>query len=234
MKAVLDTLDRGLSKNPSVKILPNGRIVVTPLVALPEPVHLVNLKGDLVVRWPMTSLLDVLKETDLRVGITPHFTSLTSHDALDPETLQRRLLLCLYGLGTNTGLKRVANGNHGESAADLRYVLRPYVRKEGLRQAIADVVNATFRIRRPDIWGEGTTACASDSKKFGVWDQNLLTERHIRYGGFGGIAYYPMLPSVLNRTRDTLLSCTQRMRLTWQHRWSLNHAIGGPKVAMPA
>ncbi|MEE8303577.1 MAG: hypothetical protein V3S24_14210 [Candidatus Tectomicrobia bacterium] len=26
---------------------------------------------------------------------------------LDRETLQHRLLLCLYGLGTNTGLKRM-------------------------------------------------------------------------------------------------------------------------------
>jgi hypothetical protein len=167
MRAALDTLDSGLSRNPSVKIQPNGRIVVSPLVALPEPVHLSGLKDELVVRWPMTSLLDILKETDLRVGITRHFASLTSHETLDPETLHRRLLLCLYGLGTNAGLKRVANGDHGENVADIRYVLRRYVRKEPLRQAIADVVNATFRARRPDIWGEGTTACASDSKKFG-------------------------------------------------------------------
>jgi TnpA family transposase len=185
----LGTLDRGLPRNPSVKVQLNGRIVVSPLGALPEPAHLVGLKGELVVRWPMTSLLDILKETDLRVGITRHFTSLTSHEALNPETLQRRLLLCLYGLGTNAGLKRVANGNHGESVADVRYVLRRYVRKEPLRQAIADVVNATFRVRRPDIWGEGTTACASDSKKFGVWDQNLLTEWHIRYRGPGVMIY---------------------------------------------
>src|SRR3981081_3936961 len=54
----------------------------------------------------------------------------------------------------------------------------------------ADVVNATFRARRPDIWGEGTTACASDSKKFGVWDQNLLTEWHIRYRGPGVMIYW--------------------------------------------
>jgi Tn3 transposase DDE domain len=74
----------------------------------------------------MTSLLDVLKETDLRVGLTPLFTSATGHETLDRETLQRRLLLCLYGLGTNTGLKRVADGEQGtESQADLRYVRRP-------------------------------------------------------------------------------------------------------------
>jgi hypothetical protein len=54
----------------------------------------------------------------------------------------------LYGLGTNAGLNRVAHGDHGESAADLRYVLRRYVRREQLRQAIADVVNATFRMRK--------------------------------------------------------------------------------------
>jgi Tn3 transposase DDE domain len=151
MRAALDTLDRGLPRNPSVKIQPNGRIVVSPLVALPEPVRLVDLKGELLVRWPMTSLLDILKETDLRVGITRHFASLTSHEALAPETLQRRLLLRLYGLGTNAGVKRVANGDHGESAADIRDVLRRYVCKEALCQAIADVVNATFRARRPDI-----------------------------------------------------------------------------------
>ena len=69
-------------------------------------------------------------------------------------------------------------------------MLRRYVRREPLRQAIADVVNATFRARRPDIWGEGTTACASDSKKFGVWDQNLLTEWHIRYRGPGVMIYW--------------------------------------------
>ena len=57
-----------------------------------------------------------------------------------------------------------------------------------LPQAI--VANGTLRARNPAIWGEGTTACASDSKKFGVWDQNLLTELHIRYRGPGVMIYW--------------------------------------------
>ena len=40
------------------------------------------------------------------------------------------------------------------------------------------------------IWGEGTTACASDSKKFGASDQNLMTEWHARYGGRGVMIYW--------------------------------------------
>jgi TnpA family transposase len=45
-------------------------------------------------------------------------------------------------------------------------------------------------VRQPQWWGEGTTACASDSKKFGAWDQNLLTEWHARYGGPGVMIYW--------------------------------------------
>jgi TnpA family transposase len=70
------------------------------------------------------------------------------------------------------------------------YVKRRFITKEHLHQAIASVVNAIFDARLPHIWGETTTACASDSKKFGAWDQNLLTEWHARYGGRGVMIYW--------------------------------------------
>ncbi len=50
----------------------------------------------------MTMLLDVLTETDLRVGLTPLLTGATRAEALDREALQLWVLLCLYGLGPNT------------------------------------------------------------------------------------------------------------------------------------
>ena len=52
------------------------------------------------------------------------------------------------------------------------------------------MVNATLAIRLPRVWGEATTACAGDSKQFGAWDQNLLTEWHLRYGGRGVMVYW--------------------------------------------
>jgi TnpA family transposase len=186
----LRMLHDGLPRNPWVKVLPRGKFVVSPLPAQPEPVRLGNLKNELGQRWPMTSLLDMLKETDLRVGITPHFVSTGAREHLDRAILQKRLLLCLYGLGTNAGLKRIVDAEQTESLADLRYVRRRYIRKEALRAAIAAVANAIFRVRQPEIWGEATTACASDSKKFGAWDQNLLTEWHVRYRGPGVMIYW--------------------------------------------
>jgi TnpA family transposase len=62
---------------------------------------------------------------------------------------------------------------------DLLFIRRRYISNEGLRQSIVQVVNATLAIRQPAIWGEATTSCASDSKQFGAWDQNLLTEWHL-------------------------------------------------------
>ena len=137
----------------------------------------------------MTNLLDILKETELRVRFTEAFRTIGAREVLNPEVLQRRLLLCLYGLGTNAGLKRMCSGGSEDSYPDLQYIRRRYITKEQLRSAIAQVCNAIFRVRNPALWGEGTTACASDSKKFEAWDQNLMTEWHARYGGPGVMIY---------------------------------------------
>src|SRR5260370_32182390 len=186
MPEPLAVLHAGLPKHPAVKTFQrrHGWIALSPLAPQPEPINLVRLKSQMLQRWPMTSLLDMLKETDLRVAFSEVFKSATGRESLDPATLQKRLL-CLYGIGTNTGLKRVSSGTRGESYSDLLYVRRRFIRKELLRNAIAHVVNAIFHSRLPHIWGEATTACASDSKKFGAWDQNLMTERHGRYGSRG-------------------------------------------------
>jgi TnpA family transposase len=192
MQQALQRLDAGMPHNPGVKILqrPQGWIQVAKMARQPDPPHLAGLKAEITRRWPLTGLLDVLKETDLRVGFTQHFTGTGIRSALDDGTLQRRLLLCLFGFGSNAGLKRVCATPPGEQYHDLLYVRRRYLHPDALRNAIAKVVNAIFRIRAAHIWGEGTTACASDAKQFGAWDQNLLTEWHMRYGGRGVMIYW--------------------------------------------
>lgn len=192
MEESLSRFNDGLPQNPKVALRLQGknRIKLSPLDPQPEPANILRVKAELMSRWPMTSLLDVLKETDLRVGFSDAFHSVASREMLDRTTLQPRVLRCLYGLGTNAGLKRVVAGDPSLNYNDLLYIRRRYIQKDALREAIARVANATFAIRRPEIWGEGTTSCASDAKKFGAWDQNLMTEWHIRYGGRGVMIYW--------------------------------------------
>jgi hypothetical protein len=184
MRDELAILDRTLPHNPDVAILPKakGWIKLSPLAPQPEPTNLLALKAEIARRWPMTSLLDVLKETDVRVGLTQCFRSPTAWERLDRKTLQYRLLLTLYGLGTGAGLKRVHMGNPAVAYKDLLYIQQRFITRDALGQAIAEVVNRLFQLRWPQIWGEGTTACASDSRHFQAWDQNLTTQWHGRYG----------------------------------------------------
>src|SRR5215211_1681749 len=192
MAEALARLDRGMPRNPRVRLDPRRRhpILVSPLEPQPEPPTLEALKAELGRRWPMTGLLDILKEADLRVGFTAAFTTAAAREATDRDEVRRRLLLCLYGLGTNAGLKRLAIGRHGFTYKELLHTRRRYVGADSLRHATRRVVNATLAARRPEVWGEGTTACASDSKHFGAFDQNLMTEWHARYGGRGVMIYW--------------------------------------------
>lgn len=188
----LEKLDKGIPKNPDVTIIgkSQGLIRLRPFESVPEPINLNQLKGEIDRLWHQTSLLDILKETDLQVDFTRNFKSMGTREILERETLQKRLLLCLYGMGTNTGLKRINTGIKGEKYQDLLYVRRRYIHKDQLRSAIAEVINAIFEVRNPHIWGEGTTTCASDSKHFGAWEQNLMTQYHLRYGGRGVMIYW--------------------------------------------
>ena len=192
MEEALARFNDGLPANPKVTLHTQGknRIKLSPLDPQPEPANILRVKAELMSRWPMTSLLDVVKETDLRVGFSDALHSVAAREMLDRAIVQPRLLRCLYGLGTNAGLKRVVAGDPSLHYHDLLYIRRRYMHKDALREAISRVANATFAIRRPEIWGEGTTSCASDAKKFGAWDQNLMTEWHIRYGGRGVMIYW--------------------------------------------
>ncbi len=170
MEEELTRLNDGMESNEHVRILKKdgGWISLSPLPVQPEPANLAALKARMLERWPLTSLLDVFKEADLRTRFTDVFRSATAWENLAREVIQERLLLTLYGLGSNAGIKRMSAGQARTNYKDLLYIRRRYVTKDQLRAAIREVVNAIFRDRQVHIWGEGTTACASDSKKFGA------------------------------------------------------------------
>lgn len=188
----LEEFNASLPNNPHVKIVVKkgeNRFCVSPYEAKPDPENLAFLKREVNQRWWGTSLLDVVKEADFRVDFTQFLQSPTERSHMDKNALQRRLLLCLFGMGTNTGIKCMES-RPVDDYKDLLYVRRRFMSPEGLRQSIIQVVNATMEVRMPQIWGEATTACASDSKQFGAWDQNLLTEWHMRYNGRGVMVYW--------------------------------------------
>jgi TnpA family transposase len=188
----LQNLNDTILHNKKVKIMDKngGHIKVTPLKAQTPPPFLDELQREINRRWSTINLIDIVKEADFRVDFTKQFHSVGNREILDGELLQKRLLLCLYALGSNTGLKRISAANEDASHSDLNYVKRRYINDEGVKAAIVDVVNEIIAIRDPAIWGEATTGCACDSTLVSSWDQNLMSEWHPRYKERGIMIYW--------------------------------------------
>jgi TnpA family transposase len=64
-----------------------------------------------------------------------------------------------------------------------------HITEEKLDKAINKVINAYNCFSLPKYWGTGERASA-DGTKWDLYEKNLISEYHIRYGGYGGIGYY--------------------------------------------
>lgn len=74
------------------------------------------------------------------------------------------------------------------SAHELYTAGNKHATAEKIMRASTEVINAFAQLDVASVWGDGRTA-AADGTQIDTWDDNLLAESHIRYGGYGGIAY---------------------------------------------
>lgn len=190
----IETFDNRLPENGKVHIIKKkGKpwISLTPLQKVDEPKLIGRVKEAVLAKWGMIDLLDVLKEVGLRENFTDCFTTAGNREILDRETIQKRLLLCLFAIGANIGLKRTAGASRGVvTFEELRHIRKFFINKDDLREAINTVVNAIFKMRDPSIWKSVSTACAADSKQFGCYAQNLISEWSPRHHNDGVMIYW--------------------------------------------
>lgn len=188
----LQQLNDTILNNEKVKILDKngGHIKLTPYEAQKEPTNIKALKHKINRRWSTINLIDILKEADFRIGFTKQLHTIAGKESLDHTQLTKRLLLCIYAIGSNTGLKRISSANKDASYSDLRYVKRRYINVANVKAAVVDVVDKILEIRDPKIWGDITVGCGCDSTQVSSWDQNLIAEWHVRYHEPGVMIYW--------------------------------------------
>lgn len=189
----LEMLNQSIPNNPKVKIVnikKGPRFRVSPSEPQTEPTNLVVLHKEIQKRWSSINLIDIVKESELRIGYSKHCISTSRFQKIPEEELRKRLLLCFYGIGSNIGLKRLSAANAFVTESDLHYTKRRHINVDNVRAAIVDIINETIAIRDQKIWGEATTGVACDSKHINCWDQNLLTQWHGRYRKHGVMVYW--------------------------------------------
>lgn len=179
--------DRAFPANTSVRIERNEPIVTRPAAA-PAPDGLAELEALLAARIETASLLDALGDTAHWLGWPRFFGPVSGFDAKIDDPL-RKYLAVVFCYGTNIGPAQFAKSFDGLDRRQIGWINQRHVSEEMLDKAIACVVDGYRRFTLPRAWGSATRVGA-DGTKWDLYEQNLLAEAHVRYGGYGGIGYY--------------------------------------------
>ena len=189
LSALADHVDAGFPANTELSIDTDGKPHLRRMRAVPPSDDFRAFEAAVRKRMPERHLLDILKNVHHWVPYTRHFGPASGSDPkLDDAT--RRYLFAIFGYGCNLGPNQTAH--HAPETINrhtLRRINAQHVSADTLDAARTDVVNEYAQFDLPRLWGSGQAAIA-DGTHIELRENNLIGERHIRYGGYGGIAYH--------------------------------------------
>ncbi len=139
-------------------------------------------------RLPEKNILDILIESENWLNLHKKFGPITGFDGKVAEP-KKRFVSTLFCYGCNLGPVQTARSIKELSRKQVSWLNLRHISEQRLDKAIELVVNAYNKFPLPKMWGSGKHV-AADGTKWNLYEQNLLSEYHIRYGGYGGIGYY--------------------------------------------
>ena len=179
--------DQGMPDNEHVDL--NGtEIVLRKHNKDVKPAALDHIDKELTARLPEKNILDILVEAETWLDLHKQFGTLSGFESKidDPR---KRFVTTLFCYGCNLGPTQTVRSVKGLSRKQVAWLNLHHVTEERLEKATVQVINAYNKFSLPKFWGTGKSASA-DGTKWNMYEQNLLSEYHIRYGGYGGIGYY--------------------------------------------
>ncbi len=134
------------------------------------------------------SLLDIITRTAHRTGFHHHFGPLSGSDPKITDSLGRYSIIA-FTYGTNMGPHQMSRHIKGVvSPKEISIPATRHITATKLNKASAAVMDAYMQLDIVGYWGDGP-AVGADGTQIDTWDDNLLAETSVRYGGYGGIAY---------------------------------------------
>jgi TnpA family transposase len=182
-------VDAGFPDNTELSVDADGTPHLKQLPTTAQPDGLAAFEQDIRARMPERHLLDILKHAEHWARYTRHFGPPSGSD---PKLAQavRRYLVTVFGYGCNLGPNQTARHAPGIATAPaLRRINAQHIDAGKLEAAMVDVIGQYVRFALPRHWGGGHAAIA-DGTHAQLRENNLIGSRHIRYGGYGGIAYH--------------------------------------------
>ncbi len=184
-----DKVDKGYPNNGMVVINETGEPVLKKIPGKGQSASVKALEALIKRQLPERNLIDILYNVEHWINWTRHFGPLSGSDP-KIEKATERYLLATFAYGCNLGAFQAARHMRGAvTPRMLSFINRRHIDVDKLNQALKDIINVYNRLALPKLWGDSKIA-AADGTKFDLYEENLFAEYHIRYGGYGGIAYH--------------------------------------------
>ena len=182
-----EAVDAEFPENSYAEIV-DGRLILKKPPSSELPPGIRTLDQLITEHMEKISIVDVLIDTERWLQLHKLFRPLMGTESRIEE-LRPRVISTLFCYGCNLGPTQTARSIRGMSRKQIAWLNIKYVTEEVLEKAIVKVINAYNKFELPGYWGSGQHASA-DGTKWNLYEQNLISEHHIRYGGYGGIGYY--------------------------------------------
>jgi TnpA family transposase len=179
--------DQALPENEYLRI-EKGEAILKRLRRNPDPTGLRSFERLLKDRMIPVGILDVLADTEEWLNWTRHFGPISGHDSKLANPAER-YLVTTFCYGFDFGPTQTSRSIRCLDRRQVAFVNQRHVTEDKLNEAITTVINGYNQFSLPKIWGLGKHASA-DGTKWDLHAQNLMSEYHLRYGGYGGIGYY--------------------------------------------
>lgn len=153
----------------------------------PSP-EVLRLDAMISERMTPVNIVDVLVDTCRWLNLHKEFRTVAEGRGRIADLLPR-VVTTLLCYGCNLGPVQTERSVRGVSRKQVSWINHQYTREDTLHRCINKAINRYSSYRLPSYWGSGKSASA-DGTQWRLYEQNLISERHIRYGGYGGIGYY--------------------------------------------
>jgi TnpA family transposase len=190
---------------PGVK-LEKGELKVSRLKK-DEPEGLDEFRRRLYSFLPRIRLTDLLVEVDSWTRFSEHLTHFRSGDSCKDREL---IYAAILADGTNLGPTKMAEATDDPKVTykRLAWAADWHVREETYQKAIAEVVNAHYRLPFSQNWGAGMTSSSDGQVFFAGGPKDALSQPNARYGSDPGVIFYthisdqyaPFYSKVINTT----------------------------------
>ncbi|MGN4512098.1 Tn3 family transposase [Bacillus thuringiensis] len=189
LTSVANTVDSNYPNNGQVMITEDGEPILKRFVRKTVSISSKLLEKEIIQRLPERTVLDILCNVEHWTHWTKHFGPLSGSDSkLEDPT--ERYIVTTFGYGCNLGPTQTAKHMRNTITPHmLSFVNRRHIHIPRLNAALQDVLNQYHTFSLPKLWGTGKIA-AADGTKHDMYTENLISEYHIRYGGYGALAYH--------------------------------------------